>query len=458
MPSILDLVNEYFELERQKTDAGGALDQAAELRLQCLKFFLEFDLGPPYMHPQSAHTAAVDPAGEAFDERIPVPGDFDEIPGAELTGIGSSPIPDDIPPPEAAGHSTFYDAAAPEADPGPVADPSPAGHVGGPLDVHEDVLSQTVDEFFSSHVEPAGAEGPVDVADVGPDEIESIPLEEELPPDAAPEQAAAPTRDPAGPAEQEVDVPAAPESASGPGMTEWAAQLPARPAAAAAAADLPPFPELDAVPPAQPPATFPQPAPTPIVQWDAAVPLPEPAQAEPAAAALPAFDLPLTFDVPQPASPPLTPDTAATIPPSVLPAPAVIVEAGGAPAPAGPAFAISDPSRVTVHFLDGDVKRGVIRELGTEATDLCLFGMDEKTSDSFPVAALKAVFVIAQPGTKPTGGGGREMSVTFKDGRNLKGNSPDFNPGGRMFTLYPEPRQGNVDRVIIFKDATDEVK
>jgi hypothetical protein len=495
MPSILDLVNEYYELERQKADAGGALEQAAELRLQCLKFFLEFDLGPPYAHMHQAHAEATEPAGAAYDEGLTAGAGSDEIPGAELTGIGSSPIPDDVPPAEAAGHSAFYDAVTPAAEPGQVVEPEPAEHAGGPLDVHDDVLNQTVDDFFSAHVEPPGAEAPVEATEIGPDEIESIPLEDEVPPEAPVVPAGIAAIDEAAP------VPAAPAS-----PVEWAAQLPDQPAAMAAAVpDLPALPGLDETlpprsaqeaapePPAPVPVPMPDvpraepvPAPAPIGQWDAAVQFSAPERPEPAPAAPPVFDLPLTFEVTQPVAPPLRPGAAPTIPPTVSPAHAPVFEAAPVPAaapapafvpgpapifvptpqpaaeppppPVGLAYAISDPSRVTVHFLDGDVKRGIVRELGIDATDLCLFSMDEKSSDSFPVAALKAVFVIAQPGAKPTGGGGREMSVTFKDGRNLKGSSPDFNPGGRMFTLYPEPRQGNVDRVIVFKDATDEVK
>ena len=51
----------------------------------------------------------------------------------------------------------------------------------------------------------------------------------------------------------------------------------------------------------------------------------------------------------------------------------------------------------------------------------------------------------------------RRNEVTFKDGRTLKGRSPDFTAVAKVFTLYPEPRQGNIERVVVFKEATDEV-
>ena len=46
MPSIMDLVREYSELEMKRAERGGMLEPQLEIRYQALKFFLEFELFP----------------------------------------------------------------------------------------------------------------------------------------------------------------------------------------------------------------------------------------------------------------------------------------------------------------------------------------------------------------------------------------------------------------------------
>ena len=49
MPSIMDLVREYSELEMKRAERGGMLEPHLEIRYQALKFFLEFELFPAPM-------------------------------------------------------------------------------------------------------------------------------------------------------------------------------------------------------------------------------------------------------------------------------------------------------------------------------------------------------------------------------------------------------------------------
>ena len=89
---------------------------------------------------------------------------------------------------------------------------------------------------------------------------------------------------------------------------------------------------------------------------------------------------------------------------------------------------------------------------------MVIFGNGDESPEAVQTGLLKAIFVIGTPGALTTGDGGRPLDITFKDGRSIKGSSTDYSPDRAMFTLIPEPRQGNIDRVIIVNEAVDEVR
>lgn len=539
MPSILDLVTEYSQLDKLRAERGGVLDQASEMRHQCLKFFLEFDLAAPYAAALGEHAASPAPeavvvpiAGVQEQHYLGVHGAEDQPPGAEITGYGTAPLgveaaspapaQDDVPITAQELDSEIMQQPLPD-EPAPAHDSPPPGQEAapaassGPLDMHDADLSATVDDFFSTHVDTAGPAGPIaapematlDMAsaqtgfpapvaepapplepmpqepvpaelamvepvlqEISTDDIESLPLDDAVAHDT-----------PVTPHEDTPIPEPAPVAAAMEPIPELPLTFdpPAPAPVAAAVVEQAPMMTMELPASALPePVPAPSPTATPVplaANWEMALP-PEQSGVHNAPAmaadAGPSFDLPLTFESPAPAPAPaaasfepmpiFTPDPAPTpvaapVPEAVSFEPLPIVAPAPVPvATAAPAFAIAESHRVTVHFLDGDVKRGVVRELGYDANDLCLFSMDEQSSDYFPVAALKAVFLILQPGAKaPDLPAGKDLNVTFKDGRALKGRSPDFTPVIKVFTLYPDPRQGNIERVVVFKEAIDEV-
>jgi hypothetical protein len=121
---------------------------------------------------------------------------------------------------------------------------------------------------------------------------------------------------------------------------------------------------------------------------------------------------------------------------------------------------VCSPCRVAIHFTDGDVRRGTIRELRADDSKLVLQAGDENSATEIPVGSLKAMFVIAPKDAKPSGGvrPGRLIDVKFRDGRMLRGYSSDEGGGGAIFSMLPEPRQGNIEKVVVFRAAVNEVK
>ncbi|MFA6033908.1 MAG: hypothetical protein WC889_13485 [Myxococcota bacterium] len=275
MPSIIDLVSEYYQLDEQRTAAGGELAETSELRYQCLKFFLEFDMVPPYMYAAaSAQTAQMAPDMITRKTSLFGPGD--------------------------------------------------------------DTLSKTVDKMFS-----ATPSQPSSVA-LGWFDTENAWQ---------------------GGGKKSLSMDTGPE----PG-------------------EKPAIPKAEAVPP---------------------------------------------------------PEAEKTPPPA---------------APVKNTELVSTPSRVTLHFVDGDVRRGVVKSLRNDSSTVVIFGNADESPEAVQTGLLKAIFVIGNPGALTAGEGGRPLDITFKDGRAIKGVSADYSPDVVMFTLIPEPRQGNIDRVIIVNEAVDEAR
>jgi hypothetical protein len=124
-----------------------------------------------------------------------------------------------------------------------------------------------------------------------------------------------------------------------------------------------------------------------------------------------------------------------------------------------PVVIIGETRRVTVHFLDGDVKRGIIKSFLSDSREVLLKPGEDQAPERLPVSLLKVIFVMTNPGTAPAAAPeGKPVIVTFRDGRSLKGISPDFMQGCSVFTLFPEPRQGNIEKIAVFREATDEVR
>ncbi len=126
------------------------------------------------------------------------------------------------------------------------------------------------------------------------------------------------------------------------------------------------------------------------------------------------------------------------------------------PLPAGPKAAfIQGEHRVVVHTVEGQVKRGTLRdaELGTAAIKL----EAGKGAESIPVGRVKAIFFMAAPGARPPSNEGQRIKVTFSDGRQIAGFSKDFKAQAPGFFLVPSDTRTNTSRIFIFRTSVQSV-
>lgn len=106
--------------------------------------------------------------------------------------------------------------------------------------------------------------------------------------------------------------------------------------------------------------------------------------------------------------------------------------------------------RVIVHTIDGQVRRGMLRDanfLG-EALELVLDGGVEV--ERFAITRLKAVFVLLAPGATVARKGKQRMTVTFVDDRQVAGVTNDYDPQAPGFFLTPLDERSNTARVFIY--------
>jgi hypothetical protein len=117
---------------------------------------------------------------------------------------------------------------------------------------------------------------------------------------------------------------------------------------------------------------------------------------------------------------------------------------------------VSGEHRVILHTVEGQVKRGLIRDsdLNAELISLELApGSVEKLSRT----RVKALFFMLAPGEKPKPGTGDKLRVTFKDGRQVSGFSTDYKGTNVGFFVVPADSRTNTARIFIFRSAVDVV-
>jgi hypothetical protein len=175
-----------------------------------------------------------------------------------------------------------------------------------------------------------------------------------------------------------------------------------------------------------------------------------------------------------PAPPPQSLDFEPLVPPppAVAPAPAVASPAVIAPpqalAPPPPAAAIAPPPpaaehhvagshRVVVHTVEGIVKRGVLEEADLDGPFLALAPQPGIASESLATDKVKAIFFMLAPGEKPPPAEGKKVRVTFRDGRQVAGFSPDYREEGVGFFMIPGDSRTNTGRIWVYRAAVRQV-
>lgn len=208
--------------------------------------------------------------------------------------------------------------------------------------------------------------------------------------------------------------------------------------------------------------------------WAVAVSQPSPAPVAPAPAPVPAAPMPSQFQYTTPparaAVPPLggpdpvrvaTPVQAAPnikVTQSQIPggpvAPVAAANAGGAeqrqPVP------VPGEHRVILHTVEGQVKRGAIKDAKLGDAQLHLHLANGGT-ETLARERVKALFFMLAPGARAPATNGAKVRVTFKDGRQVAGFSADHKAPTSGFFVVPADNRTNTERIFIFRHAVQTV-
>jgi len=111
--------------------------------------------------------------------------------------------------------------------------------------------------------------------------------------------------------------------------------------------------------------------------------------------------------------------------------------------------------KVTVHMLNGEVRRGVVDKILQGAAGF-MFKPQGAPAEEVPFVHIKALFVQAGSRAAAEAVKGRPLTVEFRDRRAVQGISPDYRPGVPVFTLIPQGK-GNFERVIVNAGAVARI-
>ncbi len=403
-----------------------------------------FDLAPP---PPEAAPAPAAAGGYDDDLAFPASADYGGPEGDSLPGGAPLELPDPVQDwqPEVAleqgfelaSDGSFGEAARPaltpvpgwaQAMPEPVAPPPlevseaawespPALDLAAPFDLAPPPAEPPAPEpLEAAELEPVPEPEPL--AEEAPEQTLVLSMEPEAAPEPAawaePEPALDPILEPALEPILEPVVEAAPEpSLWAPPTPPAAEEIP--PEIAAAFGDGPADPFTSAPPPpADPFAGF---APPPLA-----------AEAEPE---------PLLEEIP--------------------PEPAPLLEPEPLPAAEAPQVWIQGSHRVVLHTVDGQVKRGLLIDAALDAGELVLVAQGPAEPEVVGTDNVKAIFFMLAPGEKAAPPEGKKVRVTFRDGRQVAGYSPDYQDGTIGFFMIPADTRTNTGRIWVYQAAVRQV-
>jgi hypothetical protein len=124
--------------------------------------------------------------------------------------------------------------------------------------------------------------------------------------------------------------------------------------------------------------------------------------------------------------------------------------------PPGRAAVVAGTHRVVVHTSDGQVRRGLITDATLDAEAIILTSQGG-LRESLPADGIKAIFFMLPLGATPPAAEGKKVRVTFRDGRQVAGFSPDYAPDRPGFFMVPVDTRTHTARIWVFRSAVRQV-
>ncbi len=106
--------------------------------------------------------------------------------------------------------------------------------------------------------------------------------------------------------------------------------------------------------------------------------------------------------------------------------------------------------RVVVHLLDGQVKRGTVRDLDLMAGSVPVH-LSTGADEDIPIARVKAIFFMLAPGSAQPVPHGQKIRLTFQDGREVVGFSHDYKTGDPGFFVTLADARTNTERILVLR-------
>jgi len=128
-----------------------------------------------------------------------------------------------------------------------------------------------------------------------------------------------------------------------------------------------------------------------------------------------------------------------------------------APVEPEPGCHVAGAHRVVVHTIEGHVKRGVLEDADLDSDSLSLVAQAGAAPDPVPTDKVKAIFFMLAPGEKAPIAEGKKVRVTFRDGRQVAGFSPDYSETGAGFFMIPGDTRTNTGRIWVYRLAVRQV-
>jgi len=99
------------------------------------------------------------------------------------------------------------------------------------------------------------------------------------------------------------------------------------------------------------------------------------------------------------------------------------------------------------------VRRGVLDAPDLAAAALALAAQPGAPSEDLATDRVKAIFFMLAPGEAAPAAEGKKVRVTFKDGRQVAGFSPDYDESGPGFFMVPGDTRTNTGRIWVYRAA-----
>jgi hypothetical protein len=144
-------------------------------------------------------------------------------------------------------------------------------------------------------------------------------------------------------------------------------------------------------------------------------------------------------------------------PPLPTPPPAADPARAAAPDPFAPSPSfVSGDHRIVLHTVEGQVLRGSIANADLSDPELPLIQPSGAVA-RIPAEQVKAIFFMLSAGERTPAAAGTRVRVTFGDGRQISGLSPDYSPDSTGFFVLPLDGRTNTARVWVYRAAVRQI-